>query len=276
MHTSELRYTTSRLNAQQFDVALERYPDSMPLVQHAGSPFVYRVLLRPESLGSFVAGLFWLDSIAARFNCFPHLVLPFLPGARQDRLNSSGDALFTAKSVAQLINARELPSVTVLDPHSEVMPGLLDRCRVIHAAELINPPAGKYSAVVAPDAGSEKRATAVALKLEVPLIHAWKTRSVSDGTITGFGVEPINLPEGARVLVVDDICDGGRTFLGLADAIGARFDLHLWVTHGIFSAGTAELKKRYSHIYCTDSILRAPDGVIRIGVCDRLLEEGHL
>jgi ribose-phosphate pyrophosphokinase len=268
----ELEFIESNGPGTPQSVDITQYPDTMPLIRDLPGSSVQRVMLRPKSLSSFVAAMFWLDAIRERYGYQPHLVLPFMPGARQDRLNASGDVLFTAKSVAAMINARNLKSVTVLDPHSEVMPGLIDRCRVVHAADCIAPPPGKYAAVVAPDGGAEKRTSLVATKLGLPLIHAWKVRSVKDGSIAGFGSEAVDLPPGSRLLVVDDICDGGRTFLGLADAIGGDFDLHLWVTHGIFSLGTSELKKRYSHLYCTDSILRARDGVIEISVCDKLLK----
>jgi ribose-phosphate pyrophosphokinase len=275
---SELQFIESEGTYAPQSVNLAQYPDTMPLVRELPLSSVNSVMLRPKSLSSFVAGMFWLDAIRERFGYLPHLVLPFLPGARQDRLNSTGDVLFTAKSVATMINARGLKSVTVLDPHSEVMPGLIDRCRVVHAAACISPPLGKYAAVIAPDAGAEKRAALVARNLGLPLIHAWKTRDVKSGAIAGFGTESFRLSEKARLLVVDDICDGGGTFTGLAKALNyeGRYDLHLFVTHGIFSQGTSELKKHYSHLYCTDSILGTRDGVIEINVCDKLLTKGHL
>lgn len=252
-------------------VALSAYPDTVPLVKERGGPEIKSILLRPSCFQSFVSAMFWLDALAERYGCMPALVLPFVPGARQDRLNPTGDALFTAKSVAQMLNARNLPSVTVLDPHSEVTPALIARCRVVHAADCINTPPGKYSAVVSPDAGAEKRALGVAKKLGIPLIHAWKRRELSTGAISGFGHEPIAIPGRSRLLVVDDICDGGRTFTGLADVIGVGFDLHLYVTHGLFTQGTTELRSRYSHIYCTDSVAAERDGVIQINVCEELL-----
>lgn len=273
----ELIYTDYLTGGGRIALDFKFYPDSMPLVTEASEPWG-AVLLRPKNLASFVAGMFWIDAVAERYGVPPEeLILPFIPGARQDRLNTSGDMLFTAKSVARMINDRTIPKVTVLDPHSEVSSGLIDRCHIVTAADCINPPAGKYAAVISPDAGAEKRAGLVAKKLGVPLIHAWKTRSVTDGSITGFGHEVIGVPHGSKVLVVDDICDGGRTFTGLAETIrnhdGDDLDLHLYVTHGIFSQGTTELRKHYSHIYCTDSIPDDRDlGVIRINVCEGLIQ----
>ncbi len=252
------------------DVQLTSYPDGMPLVHCHGRPS--RLLVRPRSLGSFVASMFFMDALAERGSRVLELILPCVPGARQDRLNASGDFLFTAKSVAKEINARNFPAVTILDPHSDVTPALIDRARVITAADCITPPRGKYAAVVSPDAGAEKRAGAVARKLGVPLLHGWKTRDVTTGQIAGFGLEPSGLPRDSLVLVVDDLCDGGGTFVGLADKIDeAGLRAHLWVTHGLFKRGTADLLKRYGHVYCTDSVYGTRDGVIEIPVCERLL-----
>jgi ribose-phosphate pyrophosphokinase len=58
-----------------------------------------------------------------------------------------------------------------------------------------------------------------------------------------------------NVLVVDDICDGGRTFIQLGKKLreqGCK-ELSLLVTHGIFSYGVDELMKIYDRVYTTDS-----------------------
>jgi len=255
------------------EIPLSTYSDGMPLVrwEHA-NPGVYSMLLRPKSLGSFMAAMFLADAWTERWEAPPHLILPAMPGARQDRLNDTGDYLFTAKSIARELNHREFQSVTLVDPHSDVSAALVDRARVIHAVDCINPPAGKYAAVISPDAGAEKRAGQVARKLGVPLIHAWKTRDVSTGAISGFGMGKELLPLGSLVLVVDDLCDGGGTFIGLAGLIEREgFKAHLWTTHGLYSKGTAELLQHYGHLYCTDSVLGPREGVIEIDVCKKLL-----
>lgn len=274
--TEEIQFLTAQ--GLLCHVPLASYPDTMPLIKQPLDGFPKRVLLRPKSLASFMAAMFWIDAIAERGHPVPDLVLPFVPGARQDRLNDSGDYLFTAKSIANEINVRGFPSVTVLDPHSEVTPALIDRCRVTHAADCLTIPKGKYAAVISPDAGAEKRAGLVANKLGLPLIHAWKTRDVATGAITGFGYddEAFAMSAAETVLVVDDICDGGGTFVGLAQAIkardGNRRDLHLFTTHGIYSKGVDVLRPHFSHIYCTDSLIGERPGVIEVSVCMKMLE----
>jgi ribose-phosphate pyrophosphokinase len=54
---------------------------------------------------------------------------------------------------------------------------------------------------------------------------------------------------------VDDICDGGRTFIEISKALdGYQGELYLFVTHGIFSKGFEELFKHFTKIYTTNSI----------------------
>jgi ribose-phosphate pyrophosphokinase len=56
-------------------------------------------------------------------------------------------------------------------------------------------------------------------------------------------------------VIVDDICDGGRTFLEMQKTIRSERiylfgdKIYLVVTHGIFSAGFDELKKHFDGIY---------------------------
>lgn len=247
-----------------------RYPDGSLLIKEWPAAPIDSVLIKPKGVGELVEALFWVDAVKARGGKVPRLVLPFFPGARQDRINNSGDYLFTAKSVADEINRRHFDEVVVVDPHSDVVPALVDRCKVVALAPLLDIPSGKYTAVISPDAGAEKRAMAVANRLGVPMIHAWKSRDTTTGAISGFGLEPT--PAGALALVVDDICDGGGTFVGLGKLLKAFGQkAHLLTTHGIYSQGTSQLLEYYGHLYCTDSFDGPRDGVIETPICRSLL-----
>jgi len=61
---------------------------------------------------------------------------------------------------------------------------------------------------------------------------------------------------GKNCLIVDDICDGGGTFMGLAEKLQEKQAGHLFlaVSHGIFSQGLSELQKHFKQIFCTNSI----------------------
>lgn len=242
-------------------LVVSAYPDGTPLITNPfpGSRGHISALLVRGDLSTLWTALLFVDAHTARGNEVPPLILPLVPGSRQDRLNPSGDYLFTLRSVAAEINARHFPSVTILDPHSLATPSLIDNCRVISARDCF---AGseplRYRGVVAPDAGAEKRAQEIAQALEVPLIHAWKVRDVTSGALTDFGLEySPSIPRGSRLLVVDDLCDAGGTFLGLGAIIRERGYLaDLYVTHGLFTAGLDKLYGIYDRVITTDSVWR--------------------
>jgi ribose-phosphate pyrophosphokinase len=94
------------------------------------------------------------------------------------------------------------------------------------------------------------------------VIYGEKVRDTLTGEISEYSVVG-NLPSidsyhNVDVLVVDDICDGGRTFVEFAKSLKARqsgVSLALYVTHGIFSKGLDELKTYYDKIYTTNTII---------------------
>lgn len=210
----------------------------------------------------------WSDAVH-RDGGSPAAIIPYLPGARQDR-RRPGEAL-SAKVYADFINACRLAYVVCLDPHSDVMPALLDRCTVVPVARVVPVKLlGGFDGVIAPDAGAHKRAAEVAHLLGLPVFQASKQRDPATGALSRFACE--SLPPG-RMLVVDDICDGGGTFRGLAAALDKRpEELGLWVTHGIFSGEAARLTEVYSAIYTTDSrTAQQPVAATVVPVVDTLL-----
>lgn len=187
-----------------------------------------------------------------------HLTMAYVPYARQDRVANSGEAL-SIKVFADLINAQDYATVTIVDPHSDVTPALLERCitfaPTIMAAKAIAMVGD--CALVCPDAGARKRVHEIAKRTQRQVIHADKMRNTLTGEITGTSVEirAINaMAHSIPLLVIDDICDGGRTFIELAKElrlVGYAGPLHLYVTHGIFSKGVAPLLEHYELIFTT-------------------------
>lgn len=241
---------------------ISRYPDQMPLVKSVGLPEA--IILRTTDVAVFMATMWWVDSLRDQGDLNKLvLFLPLVPGSRQDRLPwGEGDQLFTAKSIAREVNLREFTGVVCYDNHSDVSTALIDRCFNISAARLMQEHFGDifpYDGVISPDAGAEKRASLVATEFGKPLYHGWKKRDISTGQLSGFGVESI--PNYGKYLVVDDLCDGGGTFIGLAEAIqdggpdGAEdVTLDLWVTHGLFTKGLTDLQQHYRTIISSDSV----------------------
>lgn len=230
------------------------YSDGTPMVKadiEELAAFADTLVLRPHSLNTFVTAMFLVDAISHKGGKIRKLVLPYVPGARQDRINPTGDVLFTLSSVAGMINVRDFSRVIILDPHSPVTPAWINRSMQFPLSKIAELLPDIYDGVIAPDKGAKHRSNIFAAVHDKPLFFASKNRDVSTGKITGFELEYI--PPG-HYLVADDICDGGGTFIGLGEKIreqGATADLY--VTHGIFSKGTIALKRFYKNIYTTDS-----------------------
>lgn len=170
----------------------------------------------------------------------PVLVLPYLPSARGDH-----DATRDAQTVARLTAATGIRDVIAADPHSAAWgDAAADWGLTVHAISAADLIAGssltasdrRWLGVIAPDKGAVERAGQVARALGAPLLSAGKVRDFATGRLSGF-TPPAGLTAG-RFLVVDDICDGGGTFAGLAQGVHAAEPdarLHLWVTHGLFT-----------------------------------------
>jgi len=184
-----------------------------------------------------------------------NLHLPYMPYARQDRVCAPGEAL-ALKVAANFINSLKFDEVHISDPHSDVTVALLDRVLVQDLISIFKDrmPATAFmggTVLIAPDAGASKKVFKLAQYQNVRMVQAEKVRNPLNGEITGTVVHSNGLGA-SPVLVVDDICDGGRTFIELAKPLSeiTTGKLSLYVTHGIFSKGLTDLLEWYDAIYC--------------------------
>lgn len=194
-----------------------------------------------------------------------HLFTPYLPGARQDRLMVGGEPL-TVKVYANIINSMNFDSVTIFDPHSDVAPALIENSSVVdnhkfvnHCIVDIHSEIGEHPLrIISPDAGSNKKIDKLMISLSkswrLPLTKCDKHRQQSTGKLFGFEVYAEDL-NGVDCVIVDDICDAGGTFMGLAEELKNKNagDIYLIISHGIFSAGLKNLSRYFKKIYTTDS-----------------------
>lgn len=190
------------------------------------------------------------------------LFVPYFPYARQDRVTAA-DTAFSLKVVAKIINGLGFDEVIICDPHSDVTPALVENIRVVPQLALVRGHTAldtflvdNQSVVIAPDAGAVKKAAKVAQHYKAPLVTASKLRDVETGEILRTELSS-PVPDYSACVIVDDICDGGRTFIELARALrdaGAP-KVCLYVTHGIFSQGMDVFSGLIDAVFCTDSFL---------------------
>lgn len=188
------------------------------------------------------------------------VTIPYFPYARQDRVCNAGES-FSVKVMAGLINQLNCQSVTVYDPHSQITIDALDHCKIVTLTDIVfnsvlaNEIKQNNITLIAPDKGAKEKVQEFGTKLGREVICASKVRDTETGNIVA--TEIYDDVSGKDCVILDDICDGGRTFTELAKTLAdnGAGKIYLYVTHGIFSKGLAVLKEHFAHIYCYQTML---------------------
>lgn len=170
------------------------------------------------------------------------LHIPYLPYARQDK-DIANDATFALHTFANIINQLKLNRVTAYDTHSNIAQKLINHFQNIFS---VKPIAQAYlesesNCIVFPDEGAKNRYAAYFDNTDI--VYAKKVREQLTGEIKS--VKLSGDVEGKNVLIVDDLCDGGGTFIKLAELLylkGAN-KVNLYTSHGIYSGGLEVLKE---------------------------------
>lgn len=275
----------SELIVDEESIEISYYPDGSPRIEFEFINWtreINSVVIRPKSASSFLASMFFLDGLHERNIKINNLLIPFIMGSRQDRITNGQktDFLFTAKSICNMINERKI-KIETFDPHSDVLSALLDSPYIRKTEDLFNQcntnefNIKSYDGIISPDSGAEKKCIAIAKKFNInSIFFANKTRNVATGEITEIEINRYEKKvNNGKYIVIDDICDGGGTFIKLAEAfkedpIMDGLTVDLYITHGIFSKGTNELLSHYNKIYCTDSVISDKSGINVLKFCE--------
>lgn len=188
--------------------------------------------------------------------------IPYVPYARQDRVMVPGEPL-SIKVFASVINGLGLDKVIVFDAHSDVAPALLDNCKNVPnyemAAYFLKELKLTDYILVSPDLGAYKKVDKLAAQVGYKnnIAAGIKVRDLATGQIIKSDVIADDL-SGKSCIVVDDICDGGRTFMEIAKSLKEKGagKLYLIVSHGIFSHNALERLKEagYENVCSSDSV----------------------
>jgi ribose-phosphate pyrophosphokinase len=193
------------------------------------------------------------DALSAK-GCAVSLDIRYLLGARTDRRMGT-DQPFTLQIVAQILLTAGFRKIRVLDPHSPSSLALLDATAVYPHQQLDRILALYHiddSVVIAPDVGATDRVRHL-VRDRLRILQGHKHREALTGNLSRFTIDDASFAADRRCLMIDDICDGGRTFTALADILHHQraMSVDLFVTHGIFSHGVPLIG--IQTIYTTDS-----------------------
>lgn len=213
-----------------------------------------------------------------------HLYTPYFLGSRSDRKFEEGSNNYLKDVICPIINSLGFESVTVLDPHSDVLEACLNNFKKVDNLKLVSYVLENLYCngntkdhvthvtknpdfiLISPDAGANKKIFKVAEQIGYTreIITCSKSRD-EQGKLSKIQI-PLHSYNGQDLIIIDDICDGGATFLRIAEKLqeitnsyhqflktNSKSKIYLIVTHGIFSKGLSELSKYFDGIYTTNS-----------------------
>ena len=194
------------------------------------------------------------------------LYLPYLCHSRQDRVKNPED-VFTLRTFARVINSMNFERVYVWDAHSNVGPALIDRCHDVNALTWIQEAITQLGyakdniCLFFPDEGAQKRYGG--MFPDYKQAFGIKNRNWETGKIEGYMIVGEDNVKDNHILIIDDICTYGNTFVKAAEALheaGAN-GIDLYVTHceeavvkgDVFKCGLID------KVFTTDSLVRSED-----------------
>ncbi len=240
------------------DYELIHFPDGqkhlriLSEIDHKGT---YKVVCRLTN-GDDLFVLMQVADILNRHCLVWELDIKYLLAARTDRLFSMSDA-HSLNIVNNILVGLGATLISCYEPHN------VDK--VIFCAPILQiPDAGVY--VAYPDKGARERYQDLFVD-ETPILCG-KVRDELSGALTGFVVERSQECSGEHIVLLDDLCDGGGTFMGLEPKLRELnpTSLTLQVAHAIQLEGIKKVASVYDKVIITNSyadwdLIELPDNV---------------
>lgn len=209
-----------------------------------------------ESLNDYVNSITWEFENEAEFlhvaqlsdlvrslkpNANLTLFVPYFPYARQDK-EVSNNSTFALRTFCKLLDSLDFNNIVTNDLHSDVAKHYLKLIdlKPIHEIEMAMLKT-KSTVIIFPDKGAKQRYS----YLDFKSLNVEKERDQQTGALMIKGIEgDTRCIENANLLIVDDLCDRGGTFILTAKLLHEfkPNSISLYTTHGIYSKGIDIIK----------------------------------
>lgn len=175
-------------------------------------------------------------------------VIPFYAYARQEKKTAPREPI-TARMVADILTTAGVDRIITMDLHTPAIQGFfnipVDHMTALPMlAQYINEAQIKDGVIIAPDAGSVKKAEKLAARLHLPLGVMYKRRPAPNVAEMTFFIGDV---ENKTPIIIDDMVDTAGSLSQVFDALierGAKKEIIILTTHGILSPPALE---RLSH-----------------------------
>ena len=246
---SDIKYTISRFPDGEVQITLEEF-------SHKDEVNVRCRITSTDDL--FI--LMQVADILVRHGMYFSVSIYYLMGMRMDRVMDFNRP-FTLKMIVNILDNLGASEIAIFCPHSDMS---LDLFRKTPAYGIQSEEWEKFMSelttandyqMMLPDAGAVKRYCYDDKPADCVLIGE-KVRDLATGKIISIGISNPEALDGRRILLVDDLCDGGGTFCGLAKAIrevNKDVKIDIVVNHMVNPKGIENLSKTFDHVYFSNS-----------------------
>lgn len=189
-----------------------------------------------------------LTHLLNRYSIQPHLYIDYLPYGRQDK-HISNTSTFALHTFLIILKRFSFKLIEILDPHNTEFFGMgeFTEFSIVYPQLQVRSAISETGSncICFPDDGALVKYSGLPdspYYFTGSIIHGTKERDQLTGDIISYSL--IGDPEDKKVMIVDDICDGGWTFKLLAEKLFEKgaIEVNLFVTHGLFNKGTRVLK----------------------------------
>ena len=220
--------------------------------------------------------LFLLDDAMKSYGATYKLFIGYMPYSRMDRVKEEGTAFSLDVLVQLMTKLKALKSIEILDPHSPIT---LEKFKEygVNASESsfsmakdtfdytrLNP---LNAWVVFPDKGAAQRYDYEAYP---NVIICEKVRNFETGKIESIQAkihkETKTPSKDAPIIIIDDLCSYGGTFVGAIEAIETDLKIKsennwLIVTHAEEAMTKAGIPNTFNKVFATDSITASKEAI---------------
>ncbi|NLC54215.1 MAG: ribose-phosphate pyrophosphokinase [Firmicutes bacterium] len=165
-------------------------------------------------------------------------VIPFYAYARQEKKTAPREPI-TARMVADILSSAGADRILTMDLHSPAIQGFfnipVDNLTALPMlSQYIKEKNIKDGVVIAPDAGSVKKAEKLATYLHLPLGVMYKRRPGPNVAEMSFFIGDV---KGKSPIIIDDMIDTAGSLEQVINALEEREaeEIHILATHGVFS-----------------------------------------
>lgn len=193
----------------------------------------------------------------------------YLMGMRMDRVMDFNRP-FTLEIVIDILSNSKAENIRVLEPHSTRFESLGgERFSNLEDPFLIGLKKGLFIThqIVLPDAGAKAR-----YQTDSATVLCSKIREEATGKLLKFQVDNPSSIHGNSLLIMDDLCDGGGTFCGIAEELKKyvpEAEIDIFVTHMVNPRGIDTLSLNFKRVYFTNSYRtwrNLPDNVTQLEI----------